>query len=130
VPTLNIKQEFCDVCWSEGNHETLATDNVLFTWRAIERRVLVCDIHAKDVAESLQRLADISSVDDSQNDPRSGGRSGSLNKGRRVPSTSLFSKLSQEDKLAIRRDLDMPSARRIKDETVQNWLDSQQSKAG
>lgn len=60
---------------------------------------------------------------------RSGGRSGSRGRparagGRRGVSTTLFSQLDVEEKDRFRAWADMPTARRISDARVQEWIDA------
>ena len=124
MPTRTIVQEYCDVCFAEQNEkEVPATDKVRFAWQGRDLLLLVCEKHADPIRNELQRLSELASpevggrrVVATARQPRATAASG--------PSTkTLFSQLSDDEKLRFRQWADMPNARRIGDARVKEWTD-------
>lgn len=119
MPTRTITQDFCDVCFAdEPSTESEAHERIRFSWQGTPYVLLACERHVGPIREQLQGWADIASPGSGRGAGR--GRSTAGGSG----GQTLFSRLSPEDKAKFRAWADMPSARRIADTRVQEWLDA------
>lgn len=119
MPVRTVTEEFCDICYGEDERETPASDHLRFAWLGRDYVLLVCEDHAGEVREELQRFADIAS-------PATGRRATAPRQSRVAPAAraagkTAFSQLTDEEKVRFRKWADLPRARRISDVRVQEW---------
>ncbi len=119
MPVRTVVEEYCDVCFSEDQQETPASEHLRFSWLGRDYVLLACDDHAGGIRDDLQHLADVAS-------PTSGRRSSTPRQPRVVPATrsggkTLFSQLTDDEKGRFRTWADLPRARRIADARVEEW---------
>ncbi len=125
MPTRTIVQEYCDVCFAEQNEkEVPATDKIRFAWQGRDLLLLACEKHADPIRNELQRLSELASpevggrrVSQAARQQRAGSAGGPAAK-------TLFSQLSDDEKLRFRQWADMPNARRIGDARVREWIEA------
>ncbi len=125
MPTRTIVQDLCDICFVEQDgRETLATDKLRFGWQGRDFLLLVCELHVGPIREELQRLSELATSEDRQ--VRSTRATGDLRAmpGSAPQTQTLFSQLSEDEKLRFRIWADMPNARRIGDARVQEWTEA------
>jgi hypothetical protein len=125
VPTRTLTRDLCDVCFAEDGRETEAPNRLRFGWQGRDYLLLLCDEHV-DVRDQLQHLSEIAT-------PESGRRRAAAPAvPRPVRSTvehdqgsarrTAFSQLSDDEKERFRKWADLPTARRIADRRVEEWI--------
>jgi len=127
MPTRTIVQELCDVCFGEYDEtESEATDRLRFGWLGHDYVLLVCDQHVDDIRDELQRLTDLASPQGPGGRRRTAQPAAAQRRPRSAkpatePGKTLFSQLSAKEKARFRAWAEMPTARRIGDQRVEEW---------
>lgn len=126
MPTRTLVQELCDVCFSEDETETEATDRLRFGWQGRDYVLLVCESHVDDVRDQLQHLSEVASPEGATRRRAAAPSAPRAPRSAAQPaeraSKTLFSQLSDEEKARFREWADMPNARRIADSRVRDWV--------
>ncbi|MGH9102453.1 MAG: hypothetical protein ACRDYD_05650 [Acidimicrobiales bacterium] len=129
MPIRTVVQELCDVCYAdEGGRESPATDRLRFSWQGRDYVLVACSLHVGPVRDELQRLSDIATPEPRarragagdglrEQRPEVARRRGAAGAGR-----TLFSQLDSEEKGRFRAWAGLPTARRIADERVSDWV--------
>jgi hypothetical protein len=128
MPTRTIVQELCDVCFAEDDEEASeATDRLRFGWLGHDYVLLVCNQHVDEIRDELQRLSDLGSPEGGRR-PRRTTRPAAPTRRPRSPQPApvagktLFSQLDAAEKERFRAWAEMPTARRIGDKRVEEWI--------
>jgi hypothetical protein len=115
MPTRTTTVELCDLCYAgDRPKEVEAADHLTFSWSGHQFALLACQRHAEEVRDQLDAYADVATQIGVERAARRSPRAG------RGPNT-LYSQLSDEDKGRFRKWANMPNARRISDDRVQQW---------
>jgi hypothetical protein len=125
MPTRTIVQDLCDVCFEEQNgKETPATDRLRFAWQGRDFVLLVCEKHVDPIRNELQRLSELATPEHGKRRPSVAPRQPRVAAVPDPPAKTLFSQLTEDEKLRFRVWADMPNARRIGDGRVKEWTEA------
>jgi hypothetical protein len=145
MPTRTLVQDLCDVCFVDYNEtESEATERLRFGWLGRDYVLLVCDEHVDDIRNELHRLSEMATLDGARGtggrrspapgrtgSTRATGATGAAGAGRvanaaapatQKPAKTLFSQLGAEEKERFRAWAEMPTARRIADKRIEEWI--------
>lgn len=125
MPTRTIVQDLCDVCFAEQDgREVPAEDRLRFGWQGRDYLLLVCEKHVDPIRNELQRLSELATPDTPGRRQSAVSRPSPAAAGAGEHAPTLFSQLTDEEKQRFRVWADMPTARRIGDSRVQQWIDA------
>lgn len=114
MPTRTVMEELCDFCFKDNDKEVEASDRLQFGVDGKEYMIFACERHSRKL-NPVRELIDFANA---VIEPR---RNGHKPQGA-AKTVTLFSQLDPEEKERFRSWADMPTARRIKDSRVQEWL--------
>ena len=127
-----VTLDICDVCYHDDKKqkETPASDTLRFSWLGTAYVIYACAQHVDGVRDTLQHYADIASQAEDQPSvlPVATRQRATRGPAAATPTTertvTLFSQLDSEEKDRFRTWANMPTARRIGDSRVQEWIDA------
>lgn len=123
MPVRTVVEEFCDVCFNQDGTETVATDRLRFGWQGRDYLLLTCDQHVEPIRDQLHMLSELASPDSAgRRGAQAGLRQARTQAAPRPASKTAFSQLSAEEKARFRAWAGLPSARRIADGRVEEWI--------